>query len=150
MFGKANERREESNNELIIAKGKLGETTEEQKKRYEQFHTKLKEEQEKNNNFLADLQTVERNKILSANASLNDVYRGEKQASVNKELASKYSDGITEETIESGSSIVIKRTKVTGDHVDVYERVFYKWGGSYFLKNGKNITQSLWDKESID
>ncbi|MDG1222265.1 MAG: hypothetical protein P8P19_05860 [Polaribacter sp.] len=146
----ANERRELSNKELVIAKGKLGETTEEQKKRYETFHTKLKEEQEQNNNFLSDLKTVERNKILVANAGLNDVYRGEKQASENKELASKYSQGITEETIESGSSVVIKRTKVTGNHVDVYERVFYKWGGSYFLKNGKNITKSLWDKESIE
>jgi len=146
----ANERRELSNKELVIAKGKLGETTEEQKKRYETFHTKLKEEQEQNNNFLSDLKTVERNKILVANAGLNDVYRGEKQASENKELASKYSQGITEETIESGSSIVIKRTKVTGNHVDVYERVFYKWGGSYFMKNGENITKSLWDKESIE
>jgi len=146
----ADERRVNSNKELLEAKGKLGETTASQKKRYEDFHTKLKEEQERNNNFLSDLQLVEREKILLANASLNDFYMGEAQPSIDEELASKYSQGITEETIESGSSVVIKRTKVTGKHVDVYERVFYKWGGSYFLKNGKNITQSLWDKESID
>ena len=62
----------------------------------------------------------------------------------------KYPQGITEETVETGNSIVIRRTKVTDKHADVYERVFYAWGGTYFYKNGKNITQSLWDKESID
>jgi hypothetical protein len=146
----ADKRREVSNSQLIKDKEKLGETSLDQKKRYEGFHAKLKEEQKLNNNFLSDLQVIERDKILLANAGLNDVYRGEKQASENEVLASKYSQGVTEETLESGSSVVIKRTKVTGTHVDVYERVFYKWGGSYFLKNGKNITQSLWDKESIE
>jgi len=146
----ADQRREVYNSELTKEKNKLGETTIAQKKRYEAFHLKLKEAQELNNNFLADLKLLERDKILLANTSLNDVYRGENKSSENEALANKYSQGITEETLESGSSIVIKRTKVTGSHVDVYERVFYKWGGSYFLKNGKNITQSLWDKESID
>ena len=146
----ANERRVASNEELLTAKGKLGETTTEQKKRYEDFHEKLKEEQDLNNRFLADLQLMERDKILLASASLQEFYMGESRPSVDEELASKYSEGITEETIESGSSVVIKRTKVTGKHVDVYERVFYRWGGSYFMKNGVNITQSLWDKESID
>jgi len=146
----ANQRREVSNSELTKEKNKLGETTIAQKKRYEAFHLKLKEAQELNNNFLADMKFLERDKILLASSTLNDVYKGENKSSENEALANKYSQGITEETLESGSSIVIKRTKVTGSHVDVYERVFYKWGGSYFLKNGKNITQSLWDKESID
>ena len=146
----ADKRRELSNFELTKEKNKLGEVTLVQKKKYEDFHLKLKEEQEINNNFLADLQLLEKDKILLANTTLNDVYRGENKLSENKALANKYSQGITEETLESGSSIVIKRTKVEENHVDIYERVFYKWGGSYFLKNGKNITQSLWDKESID
>ncbi|MGB0881372.1 MAG: hypothetical protein ACPGSO_00355 [Vicingaceae bacterium] len=146
----ADEKRIQSNKELLAAKDKLGATTPEQEKRYEEFHAKLKEEQELNNTFLSDLKTIERNKILEANANLNNVYRGEKQETVNEELASKYSQGITEETIESGNSIIIRRTKVTGNHVDVYERIFYKWGGSYFMKNGKSITKTLWDKESIE
>ena len=146
----ADKRRELSNFELTKEKNKLGEVTLVQKKKYEDFHLKLKEEQEINNNFLADLQLLEKDKILLANTTLNDVYRGENKLSENKALANKYSQGITEETLELGSSIVIKRTKVEENHVDIYERVFYKWGGSYFLKNGKNITQSLWDKESID
>ena len=74
----------------------------------------------------------------------------EKRSSENEALASKYSQGVTEETLESGNSVVIKRTKVSGNHVDVYERVFHKWGGTSFLKNGNNITHSLWDKESIE
>ena len=146
----ADKRRELSNSELTKEKNKLGEVTLVQKKKYEDFHLKLKEEQEMNNNFLADLQLLEKDKLLLANAALTDVYKGEKRSSENEALASKYSQGVTEETLESGNSVVIKRTKVSGNHVDVYERVFYKWGGSYFLKNGKNITQSLWDKESIE
>ena len=85
-----------------------------------------------------------------ANEGLSDFYIGKKQVSENSELAAKYPDGITEETVEAGNSITIKRVKVTGNHVDVYERVFYTWGGSYFYKNGINITEALWDKESIE
>ena len=87
---------------------------------------------------------------MKANADLEGFYMGEKRESEDDELASKYPQGITEETVESGNSIVIKRVKVTDNHADVYERVFYTWGGTYFYKNGVNITQSLWDKESID
>jgi tetratricopeptide (TPR) repeat protein len=121
-----------------------------QEKRNKEFKAKLDEERRMNEEFLSDMVALSKTKQIKANEGLKDFYKGEKQLSENKELASKYPEGITEETIESGNSITIKRIKVTGTHVDVYERVFYSWGGNYFYKNGVNITKSLWDKESIE
>ena len=118
--------------------------------RFKEYDEKLDVVRKQNNEFHQDLIAREKEKRLIANSQLTDVYRGEKQARQDSELLAKYPIGITEEVDESGSSITIKRIKVTGNQVDVYERVFYTWGGTYFYKNGINITESLWDKESIE
>ncbi len=146
----ADKKRVKSNNEIVKAKKKLGVATKSQDKRYKDFKVKLDKERQMNNDFMSDLQSNEQEKILLANAELTNYYMGEKQLSQDDELAKKYSEGITEETTESGNSITITRTKKTGNHVDVYERIFYTWGGTFFYKNGVNIAQSLWDKESIE
>ncbi len=146
----ADNKRIKSNKKIVDAIGTLGVTSQSQEKRYEEFQVKLNEQKKNNNDFMSDLQTMEKERMLLADAGLNDFYIGEKRLSEDSELAKKYPQGITEETTEAGNSITIKRTKVTGSHADVYERVFYTWGGTFFYKNGINITQSLWDKESID
>lgn len=146
----ADKRRVKSNRDVIAAKDELGVTPKSQDKRYKEFQDKLNQQRKSNSDFMSDLQTMEQEKILLANAELSDFYMGEKRLKQDTELAKQYPQGISEKTTESGNSIVITRTKVTGSQVDVYERVFYTWGGTFFYKNGVNITQSLWDKESID
>jgi len=146
----AGKRRLIANKEVLRSMDHLSEVDKSQEKRYESFKTKLDQQKQNNDIFLADLQSLEQEKIKSAKQDLKGFYIGEKRVAEDEELAAKYPQGITEETVESGNSIVIRRTKVTDKHADVYERVFYTWGGTYFYKNGKNITQSLWDKESID
>lgn len=118
--------------------------------RYKEFDRKLAEERKQNNEFHQDLIALESEKILVANSKLKDFYTGEQKPRQDTEMLAKYPAGITEEVDESGNAITIKRIKVTGDQVDVYERVFYTWGGTYFYKNGENISKSLWDKESIE
>ena len=147
---KADRRRLEESEELIRYKKSLNVPPPSQEKRYKEFQVKLAEERRLNNELITGLQDLADQKRMRANQGLKDFYIGEKQLSENKELSDKYPDGVTEETIEEGNSVTIRRIKVTGTHVDVYERVFYKWGGSYYYKNGTNITQSLWDKESIE
>ena len=146
----ADKRRLKANQKMLKSKDRLGVVEPSQEKRYKSFQLKLEEERTQNNNFISDLQTIERTKMMQADADLEGFYMGEKRERENEELVSKYPQGITEETVEGGNSVVIKRIKVTGNHADVYERVFYAWGGTYFFKNGENITQALWDKESID
>ncbi len=146
----ADKQRLAANKEVLKAIENLNVVDKSQEKRYVDFKNKLDEEKQNNANFWSDLRTMEEKKIALANADLEGFYMGEKRFAEAEELTSKYPQGITEETVETGNSIVIRRTKVTDKHADVYERVFYSWGGTYFYKNGKNITQSLWDKESID
>ncbi|MBL4670307.1 MAG: hypothetical protein JKY30_13740, partial [Flavobacteriales bacterium] len=147
---KAAKKRNGANNKIVNAIETLGSTSQSQEKRYKEFQVKLDEKRKNNEIFHSDLQAIEKKQMLLADEALEGFYMGEKRVSDDSELTEKYPQGITEETIESGNSIVIKRTKVTGTHADVYERVFYTWGGTYFYNNGVNIAQSLWDKESID
>jgi len=146
----ADKRRENANKELLKAKELLGTVPNSQEIRYKRFKTKLDEDRKMNSDFNSDLQAIEKEKTLLASVELGNFYRGEKQISEDLELSKKYAQGVTEETAETGNSITIVRTKVTGNHVDVYERIFYTWGGTFFYKNGVNITQTLWDKESIE
>ncbi|MGE3653727.1 MAG: hypothetical protein AB7G22_06380 [Flavobacteriales bacterium] len=112
------------------------------------FYEKLEQERAKNDQTLADLNTLSYKKI--RNVKPNDVYIGELKPSENLELSNKYPQGITEETTEEGNAVILKRIKVTGKHVDVYEKIFYKWGGKFYTKNGYNITETLWNLESIE
>jgi hypothetical protein len=112
------------------------------------FAEQIEKERELNTQFTSDLQVISLNKIRAVN--FDDVYQGEQHLSENLELADKYPQGITEETSEVGNAIVLRRIKVTGTHVDVYEKTFYKWGGTFYSKNGYNITDTLWDLESIE
>lgn len=124
----------------------------EMEKSKSQFHLRFAEEIEKerelDQQFSKDFQAISLAKIRAV--SFDDVYKGEEHLSENLELADKYPQGITEETSEVGNAIVLRRVKVTGTHVDVYEKTFYKWGGTFYSKNGYNITETLWDLESIE
>ena len=123
--------------------------TEKSKGQYHlRYYEKLEQERSKNDQFFADLNTLSYQKIRSAKP--HDVYVGEMKPSEDLELSSKYPQGITEETAEEGNAVVLRRIKVTGKHVDVYEKRFYKWGGKFYSKNGYNITETLWNLESIE
>ena len=147
---KAEKKRGKSSKELVKAKEQLGKVDKSQEKRYKDFKKQLDQERRDNTDFMSELQANEQEKTLLANAELSNFYMGEKQPRQDDELSKKYAQGITEETTEAGNSITITRIKVTGTQADVYERIFYTWGGTFFYKNGINITQSLWDKESIE
>ena len=146
----ADKKRNKADKVLVKQKEQLGIVDKSQEKRYKEFKKQLDEVRRDNGDFMTDLQALEQKKTLRANEELKDFYMGEKQARQDDELVKKYPVGITEETTESGNSITITRIKVTGTEADVYERVFYTWGGTFFYKNGTNITQALWDKESIE
>ncbi len=146
----ADKKRNTQNELLLKEREKLGVPTQSQEERYKSFQVSLDEEKKSNDKLTERLQAHQTEKILLASAGLDDFYMGEKKPRQDDELIKKYSPGITEEVQEQGNSITIKRVKVTGDQVDVYERVLYTWGGTFFYKNGVNITQALWDKESIE
>lgn len=112
------------------------------------FYETIQQERNKNDQFLADLNTLSYTKI--RNVKPDDVYVGELKPSENLELSNKYPQGISEETTEEGNAVILRRIKVTGKHADVYEKIFYKWGGKFYTKNGYNITETLWNLESIE
>jgi tetratricopeptide (TPR) repeat protein len=146
----ADKRRVEANKKVLEQIKNQGSLHKSQAGKYKEFDRKLAEVKKQNDEFNSDLRSKEAEKLLLASSKLTDVYSGEKLPKQNAELKAKYPAGITEEIEETGNAITIKRVKVTGDQVDVYERVFYNWGGTYYYKNGVNIVQALWDKESIE
>ncbi len=151
LINRASENRQKEKEAYEANKTKLGLATQSQENRYKEFVSNLAEERRRNNDFQSDLVALADEKRILANADLSNFYKPKKKMINNlSELPKTYPQGITEEVNESGNTIEIKRTKVTGNHADVYKRIFYKWGGTFYTKNGVNITQALWNKESIE
>ena len=77
-----------------------------------------------------------------------EFYIGEKKERQDQSAAD-YPQGVTEEIIENqNNSTTIRRIAVEGTRTDIYEKTLYKWGGIFYTKNGTNITQDIWDRES--
>ena len=77
-----------------------------------------------------------------------EFYLGEKQERQDQSAAD-YPQGVTEEILENqNNSTTIRRIVVDGTRTDIYEKTLYKWGGIFYTKNGTNITEDIWDKES--
>jgi len=65
------------------------------------------------------------------------------------QAAAEYPQGVTEEIIENkNNSTTIRRIVVNGTEVDIYEKTLYPYGGTFYTKNGTNITEEMWDAES--
>ncbi len=150
-----NQRTARHNDLMLAAKNEVNEEkrkVEAMQKEKSEFHLRFYDQVEKdravNQQYLKDMQLVSHKKI--SEVSFDDVYMGEKHHSENLELANKYPQGISEETYEEGNAVILRRIKITGNHADVYEKKFYKWGGVFYTKNGYNITETLWDLESIE
>ena len=125
------------------------ETMQKEKSEYHlRFYEDLEKERTINQQFVRDMHKLNHKKIQEVR--FDEVYMGEKRPSENMELANKYPQGISEETYEEGNAVVLKRIKVTGSQVDVYEKKLFKWGGVFYTRNGHSITETLWDLESIE
>ena len=143
--------RTKNEEENKIYKSKLNVPTEEQTQSSIKAAKRLKEEKQFYADYGSKLKSNQIERSTKADAEKNDVYVGEKKSSSNiNEFEKKYPQGITEEEKETGNAIVLTRIKVTDDHVDVYEKIFYKWGGIFYTKNGDSISQNIWDNESIE
>ena len=77
-----------------------------------------------------------------------EFYQGEDKIRQDQSAAD-YPQGVTEKIIENqNNSTTIRRIVVEGTQTDIYEKALYKWGGIFYTKNGTNITEDIWDKES--
>lgn len=77
-----------------------------------------------------------------------DYYRGEPKPKTS-ELSGKYPQGVVEEVKPFENGTILRRIVTNGSQVDVYEKIYYKWGGVYYTKNGRHITQAIWDAETL-
>ncbi|MFQ5335036.1 MAG: hypothetical protein ACE5DN_03070, partial [Flavobacteriales bacterium] len=64
------------------------------------------------------------------------------------ELAKNYPQGITEEVSQEKGRIITRRILVKGNKGDEYKFIKYNWGGKYYFKNGRAITELLWRQET--
>ena len=67
---------------------------------------------------------------------------------IQEELASEYSDGVTEETFTEGNRTITKRVVVMDGKGDEYRMVKHGWGGVFYFKNGTSITERVWKAET--
>jgi tetratricopeptide (TPR) repeat protein len=103
------------------------------------------------NKIQIDYEEFNKNLTASSNEKITNYkptyYTGEAKIP-NSELKGKFPEGVTEETLEEGNALILKRYVVKGDRVDVYQKIYYKWGGVFYTKNGYNITEALWKTET--
>jgi len=103
------------------------------------------------NKIQIDYEEFNKNLTASSNEKITNYkpvyYVGEAKIP-NSELKGKFPEGVTEETSEEGNALILKRYVVKGDRVDVYQKIYYKWGGVFYTKNGYNITEALWKTET--
>lgn len=103
------------------------------------------------NKIQIDYEEFNKNLTASSNEKITNykpVYYVGEAKMPNSELKGKFPEGVTEETSEEGNALILKRYVVKGDRVDVYQKIYYKWGGVFYTKNGYNITEALWKTET--
>lgn len=91
---------------------------------------------------------IDRNKAKTLENVNVTYYRGEEQPK-NSDLAKVSSQGVTEKKYEEGNAIILERIVVKGEKADVYKKIHYTWGGVYYTKNDRNITEALWNTETL-
>jgi tetratricopeptide (TPR) repeat protein len=140
----ADDRRDNNYEAIEQYRAEVVQVTQEKNNNYNENNQKVQERTEAINTYQEGL-------IKSADARRDaydvEYYQGEKQARKSAD-ASKYPQGVTEETYEEGNSIVVKRFVVTGETLDEYEKIYYTWGGVFYKKNGQDITAAIWDAET--
>lgn len=65
------------------------------------------------------------------------------------ELANNYPQGVTEESSTLGNKVIITRIVVKGTKGDEYKKVLDK-SGNYYFKNGFSISESTWNRETLE
>ena len=77
-----------------------------------------------------------------------EYYEGEDKPREDPESAN-FPQGVTEKIIENtNGSTTIKRIKVEGTQVDIYEKTLFSYGKIHYAKNGSPITKETWDSYS--
>ena len=64
------------------------------------------------------------------------------------ELAKKFPQGLTEEVTTEGGKTITRRIIVQGTIGVEYKKIRHSWGGEFFLKNGEQTTEFIWQKET--
>ena len=140
----AKTRRNKAYQDIEDYTAEVGQLTEERHNRYEENNRSI----QSRNTAILDEQAR-----LTAEADERrmrfdgDFYSGEKKPRLPEEAA-RHTNGVTEESYEQGDSYIIKRTVVNENGINEYEKIFFKWGGVYYKKNGVDITDVIWNSET--
>ncbi len=166
MYEKGAQEFRENSNELDEDQQRLiadaGNRRDEQSGNIKEYHDSWEDDLERrtaaydeNSRLLAErkqkIEEYESNLMVKAEEKRLDFdrnyYRGEKKPRYPNE-AREHGEGITEETLEQDGAIILKRTVVQDGGINVYEKIFYKWGGVYYKKNGVDSSEAVWKAET--
>jgi hypothetical protein len=124
---------------------KLKEQNSQAQKRYAEYAKKLAEKRREYQEYNQALSIAQKQRV-QENAKI-EYYKGAEVKSTSP-LAQKYPQGVSEEVIDEGNRVILRRYRVEDNHVDIYEQISYKWGATYYTKNGRYITKAIWDIET--
>jgi hypothetical protein len=109
-----------------------------EKKKKEALITKYKEQ-------LAQ----EQNTIVKTSDTKEIDYNNKEQREVFlSELAKKYPEGVTKETITEPKRTINRVIVVKAGQASEYKEIKYAWGGLYYFKNGQTIAAQTFNQET--
>ncbi|MEQ8323125.1 MAG: hypothetical protein RH916_00450 [Vicingaceae bacterium] len=138
------QRRNKSYGAITDYSQEIAEVTQEKNNQYMEKNEALLRDQNAISDFQAQLSANANEKRLEFDRNF---YTGEDKPRY-PEKASQYPQGVTEESFEEDDAYVIKRVVVSGENIDEYQKVFYKWGGVFYKKNGESTTEVIWNNET--
>lgn len=63
-------------------------------------------------------------------------------------LVLKYPQGVTEEQFQEGNCKILKRVVVKGNSAAIYKKSVWAWGGVFYFKDDKSITEAAFNSET--
>lgn len=137
-------KRDKISREIAELAEQIQQVHEQKNKSYLAKANEIKKIQFDNEDFHKNLMAASSEKIINH----KPVYYVGEAKPAQSDLKGKYPEGVSEETVEDGNAIILRRTVVRGEKIDVYQKIYYKWGGIFFTKNGYNVTEALWNTET--
>ena len=70
----------------------------------------------------------------------------EKEISEKEKLYGNYPEGVTNETFNKGNCYTVRSVVKKGNNIVVYEKRHYNWGGTFFFRDGSEISGSAYEQ----
>ena len=75
-----------------------------------------------------------------------EVKKPDNELSEKQKLYGNYPEGVTNETFNKGGCQILRSVIKNGNSIVVYEKRYYSWGGTFYFRDGSEISGSVYQQ----